>query len=393
MPSPASLSRIRDAVVVLEIALAVVLLIGGALLGRSLMNLMQSGTGAAHQQAVTAKLNLADEMPGGGNAVIDRLLADLASQPGVAAAGVASSLPPDISQMRTSLTATDAAGRTEDVPVEIVAASGGVFSALGVPLLEGRTFTEADAADAAAVVILSKTASKKFFQDRQAVGAELSVFGGKGQASRVIGIVDDVKFAGMEAPSAAALYVPHAQRRFRTQYVVVRANTPSETTVAVIRKVARGVDGTLATSDIRTVAELTTAAMGRPRFQTALLVLFALTALLLAGIGLYGVVTQSVNDRTREFAVRLSLGAVPSSLFRMVMRRALGLAGIGAAIGLAAGVAVSQTLAAFLFGVDRLDAVSFAIAIAIAVAGATIAAMGPAVRVSRLHPASTLRSS
>ena len=392
MPSPSGLSRVRDAVVVLEIALAVVLLIGGALLGRSLRNLMHSGSGAAHGEAVTAKLNFAGDRTDGSHPVVDRLLTELARQPEVAAAGIASSLPPNISQMRTSLSAADPAGRSEDVPVEIVAVSGGVFNALGVPLLEGRTFSDGDDAGAPSVIIVSKTASKKFFQHRPAVGSELAVFGGKEKASRVIGIVDDVKYAGMEAPSAAAIYVPHGQRRFRTQYLVVRPSAPGDATVAVIRQAVRRVDETLATSDVRAISELTTAATGRPRFQTGLLGLFALSALLLAGIGLYGVVTQSVSDRTREFAVRLSLGAAPATLFGMVMQRALLLAGAGASLGLVSGIALSRTLAAFLFGVDRLDPLSFTIAIGMAVVCAALAAMGPALRISRLDPASTLRA-
>jgi ABC-type antimicrobial peptide transport system permease subunit len=234
--------------------------------------------------------------------------------------------------MRTSLNTVNQTGRSEDVPVEIVAVSGGVFNALGVALVEGRTFSEADSAGTSPVVILSKVAVKKFFPDRQAVGGELAVFSGNGQpSSRVVGVVDDVKFGGMEAPSAAAIYVPSAQRRFRIQYLVVRAATPTDATVAFIRQVVRRVDGTMATSDIRTVSQLTAAAIARPRFQTALLALFAISALLLAGTGLYGVVTQSVSERRREFAVRLTLGAASNRRHGdgHAARRPLGSAGRG----------------------------------------------------------------
>ena len=393
MPSPAGLSRIRDAVVVAEIALAVVLLIGSALLGRSLYNLMQSGSGAENGGAVTVKLNLSGEGTMAPMMLADRLLAEMAATPGVQAVGVASSLPPNISQMRTSLVARDLTGADQDVTVEIVAASGGVFTALGVPVLAGRTFSDSDTTHSDRVVILSKTASERFFPDGDAVGRGLRVFASGGQPdSTVVGVVGDVKFAGMDAPPDGAIYVPHTQRSFRTQYLVVRAGGATGPAIQLIRKAVRRVDASLAVSDIRTVADLVTAATARPRFQSALLALFAFLALSLAGIGLYGVITHIVGHRAREFAVRLALGATPTDLLRLVLSKALVLSAIGAVIGTGLSLALGRAMASLLFGMSPIDAPSFIAAVALALAIGMAAAVGPAIRAARLQPSATLRS-
>jgi len=394
--SPGGLAIFRDGLIVSEISLAVVLLVGSTLLGRSLYNLMATGTGAGNGDAVTMKLNLSPDPTGSASrqaALADRVLMELRMTPGVQAAGLASSLPPNVSQMRTSLAAIDAAGAPQEVAVEIVAAGGDVFPALGVPVVAGRSFSDTDTAESGQVVILSKQAADRFFPQGDAVGRGLQAFAtdrGK-PAPTVVGVVGDVKFAGLDAPPDGAIYVPHTQRSFRTQYLVVRAND-GPASVAAIRAALRRIDPSLAVSEVRSLGDLVTAATARPRFQASLLILFAVLALALATVGLYGVITHVVGQRAQELAVRMALGATRADVLGMILRKALLLTVVGATIGLGVSYGSARAIESFLYGVSALDWPSFALSALFAVGVGVAAAMGPAIRATRVNPAESLRA-
>jgi predicted permease len=394
--SSGRLGVFRDGLIVAEISLAVVLLIGSALLGRSLYNLLESGTGAQHANALTMKLS--PSANGMGNpsrqaAALGRLLAEMQRAPGVQAAGITSSLPPNVSQMRTSLPVVDASGAEQDLSFEIVAASQGVFDALGIPVLAGRTFADADTSESGPVVILSRKASERFFPDGDAIGRPLKAFAAdrRGDAPTVVGLVGDVKFAGLEAPPDGAIYLPYTQRSFTNQYLVVRSSAAAGSPAATIRGSIRAIDPSLAVSDVRSVAELVTAATARPRFQASILVLLATLALALAAVGVYGVVTHVVGQRTRELAVRMALGARPSEVMRMILRKAVLLSAAGATIGVVLSLASARAIEGFLYGVSPLDWPSFAGAAIFAVGLGVSAALWPALRATNVDPAVLLR--
>ena len=396
--SPGRLAIFRDGLVVAELSLAVILLIGSALLGRSLHNLLESGTGVEHADALTMKLNFSAEAARSAAAqaaLADRLLAAVRATPGIQAVGLTSSLPPNVSQMRPSLPVVDAAGSVQELSFEIVAAGGEVFSALGIPILAGRRFSESDTAESPPVVILSKSASERFFPHGDAVGRALPAFATSvGQSAPiVVGTVGDVKFAGLDAPPDGAIYVPHTQRSFRTQYLVVRTGAGSSAPVAALRAAIRAVDPSLALSDIRSVSALVTAATARPRFHTSMLVLLAVFAMSLAAVGLYGVVAHVVGQRTPELAVRMALGATPSEVLRMIMAKALVLSALGSAIGVALSYASARAIESFLYGVRPLDWPSFAASALLAVVIGAVAALLPALRATKVQPAAILRAS
>ena len=396
--SPGRLAVLRDGLVVAELSLAVILLIGSALLGRSLYNLLESGTGVEHTDSLTMKLNFSAEAARSAaaqSALADRLLSAVRATPGIQAVGLTSSLPPNVSQMRTSLPVVDIAGSTQELSFEIVAVGGDVFSALGVPVLAGRPFSESDTAESPQVVILSKNASERFFPHGDAIGRALPAFATSAAKSApiVVGTVGDVKFAGLDAPPDGAIYVPHTQRSFRTQYLVVRTRGGSGAPVAELRAAIRAVDPSLALSDIRSVSDLVTAATARPRFHTSVLVLLAAFAISLAAVGLYGVVAHVVGQRTPELAVRMALGATPSEVLRMIMVKALLLSALGSAIGVALSYASARAIESFLYGVRPLDWPSFAASALLAVVIGAVAALWPALRATKVQPAAILRAS
>ncbi len=383
----------RDGLVVAEIALAVVLLVGSALLGRTLFNLIDSGSGAGNGGAMTVQLSLPLNVSGG--RFIDRLLAELRTMPEVTAAGVTSSVPPNVSQMRTSLPALTTNGAERDVTVEVVAASGGVFDALGVRLLSGRTFTDADTADSMPVVILSQKASDWFFPNHDAIGQGLRAFasGRDRKAPVVIGVVDDLKFAGLDAEPDGALYMPYTQRSFRTQYLVVSAKSSAAWLMPQIREAIRKIDPSLAVSEVRSLHALIDAAAAQPRFQASVLVLFAVLATALAGVGLYGLMTHVVAQRSPELAIRMALGATRSGVLAMVMAKALRLVAVGAGIGVVLAYFSAGAIAGLLFGVAPVDVASFAGAVLFAFVIGAAAAWSPARRATSVEPAITLRAS
>jgi hypothetical protein len=329
---------------------------------------------------------------GPGNA-LDRLLAEVRRAPGVRAVGITSSLPPNVSQMRTSLPVMDRTGAERELSFDIVAASGGVFEALGVPLLEGRSFGDGDTADATPVVILSKKASERFFPVGSAAGQVLHAFAAnraKGDPL-VVGVVGDVKFAGLEAPPDGAIYLPFTQRSFPTQYLVVRSSVGAADPAAV-RGIVRAVEPGLALSEVRSARDLVGAATARPRFQASVLLLLAALAISLAVVGLYGVITHVVGQRTPELALRMALGATRHEVLRMILSKAIGLSVLGVGLGLGLSFASVRLIAGFLYGVEPFDWPSFVAAAGFAIALALFAACGPALRATRVDPAAVLRA-
>jgi predicted permease len=391
---------LRNGLVVGESALACVLLIGAGLLLHSFVNLLRTDPGFRAQQVLTASVSLPGEQYRDGAqrtrfflSIIDALQ----NSSGVTAAGVGSDLP--WTGYDENLGGWTIEGRSDDYNSKTTAryhaASPDYFRALGIPLLRGRSFDGRDTHDSPHVVVINQYMANHYWPGEDAVGKRIS-FDDHPKTDkdwiRIVGVVKDVKDQPDSTGSRAAFWMPYTQFQDRSYSVVVRfTSTPSEA-AARLRQAVRQLDSDLAVSDLRFMDQIADAAFSSHRFALFLVALFALLALALATFGMYGVISYSVNRRMSEFGLRMALGARPWDLQRMIVGQGLALSALGAAIGLAAAMALGRVLSSLLFGVRASDPITlFAVAL-LAIATAAVACALPARRATGADPLRSLRS-
>jgi putative ABC transport system permease protein len=337
-------------------------------------------------------VNLAVTSPGDASqqtALIGRLLDTVRTVNGVRSAAITSSLPPHVSQMHTTTTtpARQSAGQPE-VAVEIVAGSADLFSTLGVPLLRGRPITASDTADSPRTLVLSATAATRLFPGQDAIGQRLAVGSRDPQRAEpeIVGVVGDVRYSGLDAAPDGAVYLPYTQRSFQVMYLVVATSGEPTAIATPIRRAIAVAEPLIAVSDMRTLAALSAEAAAQPRFRTLLLVALAGLALVMAAVGLYGVIAHAVANRTAEIGIRMALGAGRRDVLGMVMREGAVLTGAGLALGLVGAVALNRTLSTFLYGIGASDPVSLSAAVAFVAMVGFIASAIPAVKATQVDP-------
>ncbi|MEO8259474.1 MAG: ABC transporter permease [Acidobacteriota bacterium] len=388
--------RVRRLLVTLELAFSVVLLVGAILLGRSLVRLIHTDVGVVRDRVVTASLSLTlDRELSGAEQVglVDRLLARLRAQPGVASAGIGTSLPPDQSRIVLTLRAASAV----DYQAAAIPTTPDYFPTLGIPLLRGRLFTDADDASHPAVMIMSADTARHFFGDGDPLGRTLSLPVFRDGATRqgtitLVGVIGDVKYSGLDRAPDDAIYRPFAQQPWPNIFLVARTPGDPAALGPVLRRVVADVDRAIAVSAVNTLDAVVSDAAAQPRFRTMLLAALAGLALALSAVGLYGVVAYSVSQRTMEIGIRMALGARRGDVVRMIVREGLWLAAAGVAIGLVGAYALVRTLTALLYGIAPTDAASFAAAAGALLLFALIASYVPARRASAIDPAIALRA-
>jgi putative ABC transport system permease protein len=388
--------RAHRVLVVAEISLSLVLLVGAILLARSLAALTHADIGVHADRVLTMKLNVA--IPPGANPALQTasaaaVLEGVGRVAGVRSAAVTSSLPPHVSQMHTTLTtpALQIAGQPE-VAIEMVAASADLFATLGIPLLRGRAIAASDTATSPRVLVLSATAARRLFPGRDPVGQRLAA-GARdrnGVDPEVVGVVGDVKYAGLGAPAGGAVYLPYAQRAFQVMYLAVRTAADPVAMAAPLRRAIADADPLVAAGDARTLDDLSTEASAQPRFRTLLFVALAGLALVMAAVGLYGVIAHAVAHRAAEFGIRMALGAGRAHIVQLVMSEGVALTAMGLALGVGAALVVNRSLSAFLFGVGPGDPTSLLAAAAFVGVFGLLAALVPALAATRVDPLSAL---
>jgi putative ABC transport system permease protein len=382
--------RVERGLASAQLALALVLLVATGVLVERLTAMMTAPTGTA-DAVVTARLGLAPEAYAAATAqqrFMARVIDELDREPGTTAALI-SSLPPATAEMQTTITPISS-GSTEPVAVDVIAVTPGAFDVLGIPLIAGRGILDSDTAGSTPVAIISGTAARRLFGDSNPLGRTVP-FGMSGAAGPVVvGVAGDVRYRGLDAAPGASLYLPAAQRPFRTQYVVVRAG---DSTAAVRRIVetVRQVDPGVAVSRIRSFSDLRAEATAAPRFRTLVFGSITVVAVLLAAIGLYGVVTQGALGRLREFGIRIAFGATRRDIVRHVLGEALGVAAAGVTAGLALSVALQRIAASAIDGLPGPDLRAAGAAVAVLGVLVLLSAGAPAWRASRVAPAETLR--
>jgi len=392
-----SRSRLRDGLVAAEVALTLVLLFGAGLLGRSLLRVSQVPLGFDPHSVVTADLSLPAARYSGAAAHAlfhSRVIEQLAAAPGIAAAGVTGALPLSPTAA-TTMIAQD--GRDDQqASADVIATTPAAFTVFRIPLVRGRLITDLDRAGAAPVVLVNETAARQFWPagiDPIGRGLEMRDWGAPYRAT-VIGIVADVRQAGADRPVSPAVFYPFSQfpETTLTQTIVVRSDLPIERTIEIIRSAVAHVDDDQPIARAAAMTDRIVATLAPRRFNLELLGALAASALLLAAVGIYGIVAFAISSRTREIGVRLALGASPAHIARLALVRGAAPVAAGVLVGLSVSLAAARVVAGLLFGVQPRDPAALVFAVALVLAVALLAVAAPTRRALRVDPAVVLRT-
>ena len=382
---------IRSGLVVSEIAFACMLLVGAGLLIRSFLRVLDVNLGFQPERAAALRIDPSSRFSSAAqqNAYFDEVLRRVRSIPGIAAAGLTDVLPlgGDRSWSVSGKGQIYAKGQYPDAFIRVV--SDGYLAAAGIPLQAGRGFTERDAASSELVVVVNETLARTLWPGQNAVGQTVTQDGGR----RVVGVVGDVRHRAPEETSGSEMYLPLRQTGdYAAVDLVVRTALPAKGLAAAVRAALLPIDPNLPASEFRTLQELVDKAVSPRRFLVLLLGGFAGLALLLASLGIYGVISYSVNQRVQEIGIRMALGASPAHLQGRILVQTLGLAALGMALGLTASRILASALGSLLFGVTSDDPVTFIGMGTLLIVVAAAAGYVPARRASRIDPMVALRA-
>jgi putative ABC transport system permease protein len=387
--------KVRSALVVSEVALALMLLIGAGLLIKSFVNLQRVDPGFNPKNALRVDVAIPRTRYPERNqsvAFYKQLLERVGALPGVQAAGAVSSMPLGGGGTDSNF---GIEGRPPAEPGNpqvgwYSSATPDYFRAMGIRLVKGREFTEADNADDPKVVIISETMVRRYFPDEEPLGKRL-VFGGGKDLREIVGVMSDVKFFGLNADARPSMYFPHAQNPARGMSIIVRTQVDPLSVAAAIRGQAAALDRDLAVSNVMTMEQLVSASLAEPRFTLFLLGAFAAVAMVLSSIGVYGVVSYSVTQRSHEIGVRMALGARTGDVLKLVVGQGMTLVLGGVGLGLIAAFALSRVMESLLFGVSTTDVATFAATSLILAGTALGACFAPARMATRVDPMESLR--
>ncbi|HJT27076.1 MAG TPA: ABC transporter permease [Pyrinomonadaceae bacterium] len=395
--SAGSGSKLRSAMVVSEIALAVVLLIGAGLMMKSLLRLLQTNLGFQTENLLTmtviappAKYTDVNQQTN----FNDQLRQRVQALPGVASAGTVNILPVNSGNTTRFFIDGDpipAPGKETEANIRTV--SEDYFKTLGVPLLAGRMFDDRDTNDKPGVVIIGKTIADRMFAGRDPVGMRIKYSSIQAPPDLIVGVVGDVKITGIDEAIRPVLYYPFRQNSSTFANLVARTNTDPTALAAAIRGEVRNLEPDAAILNVRTMDEMIaqTPASFMRRFPALVISIFAGIALLLASIGIYGVVSYSVSQQTHYIGVRMALGARPSDILKMILKQGLLLALLGVGIGVGAAFGLMRLLSTLLYQVSATDVSTFAIVTGTLFAVALLACFLPARRATKVDPLVALR--
>jgi putative ABC transport system permease protein len=396
-------SRMRGALVVAEMALAVVLLAGAGLLIRSFTRLASVDPGFHAEQALTFELSLPDsryEDEPRQLAFFDQLMPRLRAIPGVQSAAGVMMLPLAGSNFVLSF---EVAGRPDVPPsqqpsMEIRVATPEYFSTIGIPLKRGRLFTGDDRTGSPPVVMITESAARQYFPNEDPLGKKITLGWGRGKdkpraGGEVVGIVGDVKEAGLDEVDPPQLYLPYRQWPVQGMGIVLKTAVPPASVSEAARRAVYAIDPNLPVANVRTLEQIVARSISQPRFYTTLLTVFAAVALILAAIGIFGVLSYAVAQRTREIGIRMALGAQGRTVLGLVVRQALLLAAAGVGIGVVLALGLSRTLVSkMLFSTSPHDTGTF-VSVAVLLGMVALAASYiPARRATRVDPIVALRA-
>ena len=390
-------SRTRGTFVVVEVALALVLLVGAGLLVRSFMALLDVSPGFDASRTVTMRVSLPSSRYGDDakrRQFFKRLFERVDQLPGVEASGGTSFLP--LAGLGAA-TGFEVVGRAapplgEEPVADVRVVTNNYLRAMGVPLLKGRLFNETDPGDARNRVIINETMAAKHWPGEDALGKRVKISWNDTREDEVIGVVGDVRQASLDAEARATTYWPLSRFAYGAMTLAVRTTGDPRGIVSAVVTLVHQQDPDLAVGEIRTMEDVVALSVARQRLTMLLLTIFAGAALLLAAVGIYGVIAYGVTQRTQEIGIRMALGAQRSDVLRMVVRQAMALTLGGLMVGATAALPLTRLMAKLLFNVTPEDPLTFAVVAAILTVVAALASYIPGRRATRVDPIVALRA-
>jgi putative ABC transport system permease protein len=388
--------KLRSALVVSEIALTLVLLIGAGLLIRSFARLMQVSPGFNPNNVLTVGVSLPRSQgtpPAEATAFYGELFERIEAIPGVESVGAVTRLPLTAAGVSTNITIEGRALPVAERPeVEFRRASRDYFRALGIPVLKGRSFDEQERPGSPSVVVINEAAARLFWPDEDPVGKRIKTIPNPDAPwSTIIGVVGDVRHFGLDTEPRPELYISFDQAPPFGPLLVIRTTRDPLSVVGAVRAQIQSMNRDQPLGSIQTMGQILDTSVAARRFNMLLLGLFAGLALALAGVGIYGVTSYSVSQRTHEIGIRMAFGASPSNVLGLILGQGLRLVIAGMAIGLGVALAITRIISSLLFGIGATDPVTFS-AISLLLAGvAMLACYVPARRATKVDPMISLR--
>jgi putative ABC transport system permease protein len=386
--------RLRSALVIAEIALSLVLLVGASLLFQSFIRLKSVDTGFQAEHTVTMRLTMPRSRYEGGVqlvAAFTELEERLNASAGIQSAGFISDIP----------LASDRQGRSftiegepppppdENRTINVVAVTPGYFRSMGIPVMRGRSFEGRDGSETEGVIIVNDAFVRRHFPTEDPIGTRLMI---GGDLRRIVGIVGDVRHVTLrDDPNPTAYFAYYQVPMTRSMSLIVRSESSAEAVTPSVRGLVRQYDAGVPVYDVKTMEQILGESMARTRFSALLMGLFAVVALLLASVGIYGVIAYSVSRRTHELGVRVAMGAVRADILGLVLRQGMRLVTIGILVGLAASLFMTRLLSSLLYGIGAADALTFVGVVVLLLGVAVLACYLPARRATKVDPIVTLR--
>lgn len=403
--SGVSRGRARSMLVVAQVAVAVMLVVGAGLMSKSFMGLLETDPGFD----ATSLLTLRVDLPSGAYRELERVsdfhaeVADrLERLPGVGAVAATATLPferetPFLGNFFVQDRVTPEEG--EEPLAHYRQVSPGYFETMGIEVVSGREFDRLDDREAKGVALVDGVLAARYFPDEDPIGKvvdglppHVALGGFFTESFEIVGVVQDVKYFGLAQPSEPSLYLPVAQAPFRRMTFTLRTTADPESLMVAARREIQALDPTVPVSQVATMERILSASVARERFSMMLLVIFAGLALVLAAVGVYGVISYGVSQRTAELGIRIAMGAEPADVMKLVLGQGMRLALGGVGLGLVGAGVLSRVMASQLYGVSATDPVTYAsVAVALTLV-ALLAAFIPARRSSRLDPVLALQA-
>jgi putative ABC transport system permease protein len=392
--------RTRAALVVAEAALAFVLVVAASLMIRSFVHLLSTDPGFRPGKLLTLRIKLPNDVPNSKyrqprqrSLAFQQFLRSVAALPGVRSAALTEIVP--LSQDDMDMGAFVVKGAPPPPPGVRLAAdfrdvSPGYFGTMGIPLRHGRDFTDRDKADAALVVAIDDTLARHYFPNQDPIGRYV-LFSAAGRPREIVGVVGGVRDTGVDQQPRPTIYFPYLQSGDQTMSLVVRSAAAPEAIVPDIKNAIWAVDKDQPVFEVRTMDEIVSGVVSAPRLAFILLGVFAFLALALGTVGIYGVTSYGVSQRTQEIGVRLALGARQADVLKLVVGNGLTLALIGVAAGAVTALALTHFLSTILYGVRPTDPLTFTGVACLLAAVAGLASYLPARRAARVDPMVALR--
>jgi len=395
---PPASRHTRNFLVGAEVALALILLTGAGLMVRTLQGLMSIDPGFRPDHVITMHVSMTGDAwtEARRAAFVDDLTTRATALPGVIKAGVVSSLPIDGSSWYSVFSAQDkpAPPRDQLPSAAITLATPSYFEAIGIRLLRGRTFTAADRDGSGLVIVINESLARRIWPGEDAVGKRIKrgFPDQPGDWREVVGVVADVKVEDLVSRPPLQIYMPYAQTTTGEFFLVTRTATDAAALGSTLEATIHNMDRDLPVFAVRTMASVMQEAIAQQRMAQVVLTMFAAVALLLASIGLYGLVAHSVTERTQEIGVRMAMGAQARDVLRLMLANGLSMTALGAIAGVVGAALLAGSLESLLYGVRPIDPLTFVSVVALLLVTSLVACLIPAARATRIAPTVALRS-